>query len=269
MRLPQRSGITANLSRNARFIRPALIALIAADIIALAAFSVRLESVTTTTFTPGALPVASAQPPVQPSAGVPVPPAAPVVVTAPGTSVALPTTKPETQVPVRPAEPAPPQEPVDPSAPGTGNESAKIARCVIPIKEPATSGGLQTLIGFAPAFGPFKDEAFAAATLYQPVLQLLGPILAKYPEIAPRIEPALTPFLDAFSGLLTQTFNLIAPLYTPYRQDILKAEAELAAALTPFVQKLATSPLGGCIVELQAVLLEDSAAPTTATKKAG
>lgn len=256
MRLPSRAGITADLARNARFLKPALVALIIADVIALAAFSVRLESVTTTTVTPGA-PALVAAPEVQPSVEVPpVPPAAPVVVSPPVTPVVA---TPPAEEPDEPRTPVEPTEP-DTSGPGTPPATARIARCTIPIKEPTTSGGLQTLIGFAPAFGPFKDEAFAAAAVYQPVLQLLGPILAKYPQIAPKIEPAMAPFLDAFAGLLNQTFTLIAPLYTPYRQDVLAAEAQLAAALAPIVQSLATSPLGGCIVELQAVLLEDSKA---------
>lgn len=249
MRIP---GAGAQLGRNAHFLRPALIALLAIDLLALAAFSVRLEAVTTTTVTPGAPAVVSTAP-VQPSTQVPVPPAVPVV---------LPPSAP-VLTPVAPAQPTAPEpteppatDPEEPTAPG--GPSARIARCTIPIKEPTTSGGLQSLISFAPAFGPFKDEAFAAASAYQPLLQLLGPILARYPAIAPKIEPAMQPFLDAFAGLLDRTFTLIAPFYAPYRQDVLAAEAKLAAALGPYAQTLATSPLGGCIVELQAALLEDS-----------
>ncbi|MET3960523.1 hypothetical protein ABIE44_000457 [Marmoricola sp. OAE513] len=250
----------AALNRNARFIKPALIVLIAVDLLALAAFSVRLDSVTTTTSVPGPPPAAVLAPVTAPPAA-PVPPALPAVsVGVGGTPISTPA-KPS-PTPSKPAAPVTP-EPTDPAEP-TEPGSVKIARCVIPIKEPTTSGGLQTLIGFAPAFGPFKAEAFAPAAAYQPLLQLLGPILAKYPEIAPKIEPALTPLLDTFAALLDQGFNLIAPLYSPYRQSFLEAEGKLAAALAPYSQKLAASPLGGCIVELQAALLEDST-PTART----
>lgn len=253
-----------SLTRNARFIKPGLIALIAVDLIALGAFAVRVETVTTTTSTP-ATPVVVAGQPTGPVPQLPVVPPALPAVDLGGSGVELPAATPTPSTTPTPT-PAPTEEPTTgPTDPGP--DAVRIARCPIPIKEPTTSGGLQTLIGFAPAFGPFKAEAFAAAAAYQPLLQLLGPILAKYPEIAPKIEPAMKPFLGAFAGLLDQVFALVEPLYGPYRQQILEAEGELAAALAPITQELAASPLGGCIVELQAALVEDTQAPAKAAAK--
>ncbi|MCW2801625.1 MAG: hypothetical protein JWQ70_3097 [Aeromicrobium sp.] len=138
------------------------------------------------------------------------------------------------------------------------------AKCPIELPEPAHDGGLQSLITFAPAFGPFKDEAFAAAAAYQPALQLLGPILAQYPKFAPTLEPALDPLLNAFEGLLDAGYKLLGPYYAPYRQKVLKAEGDLAAKLAPYSQKLAASPLAGCLVDLEAALVNDTK-PATST----
>jgi hypothetical protein len=243
------------LAANLRFLRPALIVLLAVDVIALGAFAVRVESVTRTVTTP---PVVSAQPPAPLVPVATTPKAVPVVTSVPlGTDASRGDVDTAVPAATKPT-PTPTPAPGTPTDPGT-DEPTRVARCPIGIKEPTTSGGLQTLIAYAPAFGPFRDEAFAAASAYQPLLQLLGPILAKYPEIAPEVEPALTPFLSAFAGLLDQGYTLIAPLYAPYREGFLAAESKLAAALAPYAQKLATSPLGGCVVALQAALVEDTA----------
>lgn len=130
--------------------------------------------------------------------------------------------------------------------------------CPIPLKEPDQSGGLQSLIDFAPAFGQFSAEAFAAASAYQPALQLLGPILAQYPDLAPRITPLVGPLLAQWQKVLDSLYRLIGPYYAPYRTQVLDAEGKLAAALAPYAQKLANSPLGGCIVDVEAALVQDT-----------
>jgi hypothetical protein len=240
---------------NATFLRPAIITVIALDLAVLAAFSVRLESRTITTTTPGASAQVAA-PVTVPNPVVPqAPPVIPAAVLGSGGVPLGP--EPSASPSSAPSPSAGPSvSPVDPTTPP--DEAVTIARCPIKIKEPTTSGGLQSLIGFAPAFGPFKAEAFAAASAYQPLLQLIGPILAKYPEIAPKIEPAMAPFLQAFAGLLDTVYDLISPVYSPYRQQVLEAETKLATALAPYAESLVASPLGGCVVELQAALLEDT-----------
>ncbi|KRC53389.1 MULTISPECIES: hypothetical protein [unclassified Nocardioides] len=146
---------------------------------------------------------------------------------------------------------APPEEGGVPAGPG-------IPPCPIRLSEHPQSGGLQSLVPFAPAFGPFSAEAFALASAYQPELQLLGPILAQYPGIEPAVEPILTPLVSTLGTLLTRGLDVINPLYGPYRTRFLEAETKLAAALAPYSQALAHNALGGCIVELQSALLTAS-----------
>ncbi|RNL79848.1 hypothetical protein [Nocardioides marmorisolisilvae] len=241
------------LAGNLKFLRPALFALLVLDVIVLGAFAVQVEKVTRTVTIPGAVAQTAAPltPLPSPSTPVPVPAAVPIVSTTGGgtTTVAVPTVE----------KPTPSPTPTPTASPTPGGEGTTVAKCPIPLKEPAASGGLQTLISYAPAFGPFRDEAFAAASAYQPLLQLLGPILAQYPQLAPKVEPAFAPFLAAFAGLLDQGYTLLAPLYAPHREAVLDAESKLAAALAPYAQKLATSALGGCVVDLEAALVQDTA----------
>jgi hypothetical protein len=171
--------------------------------------------------------------------------------------------------PARTHGPAPSASPVPttsstgnptPSAPG-GTQPLAPASCPIKISDaPPQSGGLQSLISFAPAFGEFSAEAFAMASAYQPMLELLGPILAQYPEMAPKIAPLVTPLVSVLRTATNTLFGLLAPIYTPYRQQVLKAETKLAAGLAPYAKKLATSPLGGCIVDLETALVQDRSA---------
>lgn len=240
-----------------RFLRPVLYAVLVLDVVALGAFAVRVQTVTRTESSPATAqataPLVPAAP-TAPAAPLPVPPVVAIgtttatggVVAEPALDSPAPTKAPDRGAPT----PTPGVAPTNQPSP---------AKCPIGLKEPASSGGLQTLISYAPAFGPFRDEAFAAAAAYQPVLQLLGPILSQYPKVAGQIEPALAPFLGAFASLLDQGYSLVAPLYAPHRAEVLEAEGKLAAALAPYAQKLATSELGGCVVDLQAALLQDTA----------
>lgn len=246
------------LAGRLRFLRPALFAVLVLDVIVLGAFAVRVQSVTRTVTIPGAAAQTSAPlAPVAPTSAAepvaPVAPAVPVALAPSGSATAPATPVTDEPTPTLPPTPTPTASPTA----GDGG-GVTVAKCPIALKEPARSGGLQTLIAYAPAFGPFRDEAFAAASAYQPLLQLLGPILAQYPQIAPKIEPALAPFLTAFAGLLDQGYTLLAPLYAPHREAVLDAESKLAAALAPYSQKLATSALGGCVVDLEAALVQDT-----------
>lgn len=171
-------------------------------------------------------------------------------------SVHVTTTQTRTVVPLSAVEPAarPTSVPPAPASPVSAQQP-----CPIPLKAPAQTGGLQSLIDFAPAFGPFSAEAFAAASAYQPMLQLLGPILAQYPALAPKLSPVIDPLIQLSGQGLTVVYGLIEPLYAPYRQQVLQAETRLAAALAPYAQQLANSPLGGCIVGLEAALVSAGA----------
>ena len=238
--------------------RPARVAvgsIVVLDLLALVALSVQRTTTTTNTVRPAAdQPVVTQTVTLTPTSslpgdggglvGAPVVAEPPVIATT--TPVALPSAT--STSPVAP-----------PSTPGV-EPDATIADCPIALQKPATSGGLQSLIDFAPAFGPFSAEAFAAASAYQPLLQLIGPILAQYPKLAPKVAPLMNGLLTPWERLLDTAFGLLAPFYAPHRQAVLGAESKLAAFFAPYAQKLATSPLGGCIVDLEAALVGDTVA---------
>ena len=236
-----------------RLVRALVVAVIAIDLVALAAIAVHTTATTTRTVTRlpvGALAAATPTPSAPPTAAAPapggpvsdVPPALPVASAVPAAA--------STAALRASTSPAPP--------PTSSPSPTPTANCPLPLKPPEQSGGLQSLIDFAPAFGPFSAEAFAAASAYQPLLQLLGPILAQYPVIGARIQPELNAFLAPWEHLLEAVFSVIQPAYEPHRQQVLSAETALASSLAPYAEKLATSPLGGCLVDLEAALVNDT-----------
>lgn len=240
------------MSGRLRWARSGVIALIALDLLALAAFSVHETRVTVKTVTP----VAQTQQ-AAPAPGNALPSGIPATSTAPPPSavVAFDST-PTTSAPVAPiSKPSTTgKKPTKPTTP-SGGDTFGPADCPIPLQKPTQQGGLQSLISFAPAFGPFSAEAFAAASAYQPLLQLIGPILAQYPSMAPTLAPVLTPLVTSFATGSNALFTLVSPLYGPYRTQILQQETALAAYFAPYSEKLANSPLGGCIVDLEAGLV--------------
>lgn len=245
-----------------RVARPVLIGVVALDLLALAAFSVRLDDVTRTTTTPASGSSFGQPVTVAPPVGTQIPVGGAVLAPGGGTAISSVVSTTPTK-PTRTTKPTtPPGDTGPPAPPGT----VGIPRCPIPIKKPTSNGGLQSLIDFAPAFGPFSAEAFAAASAYQPLLQLIGPILAEYPKMAPTLRPLITPFLTAISNLENAGFTVIGPLYSPHREAVLEAEGKFAAALAPYSQKLVASPLGGCVVELQSALLDDAGPTTTSAR---
>jgi hypothetical protein len=239
-------------------LRNVLLVFIALDLVVLVAFSVRVSTTTRTTSAPAAVVPAETGAPAIPAPPVPVADAG-VPLGGGGVPIsqvdapAAPSTAPSTP-PHSPAvsQPTPTEEPA-PAPP----QVAKGKPCPIDIASSETGGGLQSLIDLVPAFGPYKAEAFAFAPAMQPVLQLIGPILERYPALATTLKPALDPLLGAFAKLLDAGFSLISPLYAPYRQQVLDAETKLAAALAPYAQQLANSELGGCIIAVQNALLGD------------
>jgi hypothetical protein len=237
-----------------RTVRAALTSVIVVALLAGVGLSVRRTTTTTTTSRPAAntvpapsasAPSVSALPPVdvQP---LPVSATAPAVTPTPTT----PTGDDTTSTPTAPA-----------SAPAAGIPAVQIAsigKCPIKLSTPKNMGGVQSLVAFAPAFGPFSAEAFAAAAAYQPELELLGPILAQYPSFAPVVAPLLKPVLSLFSSGSNSLFAVIAPLYKPYRTEVLSAETKLAAAIAPLSAKVTGTPLAGCVVDLEAALVGDT-----------
>jgi hypothetical protein len=115
-------------------------------------------------------------------------------------------------------------------------------------------GGLQSLIAFAPLFGPFSAEAFASAAAFQPLLELFGPLLVNFASQYTTVQPELTPLINQVESLENEGFAVISPLYLPYRTEFLSAETELATAVAPFAQALATNPAATCVVDIESAL---------------
>lgn len=241
------------------------------DVLVIGAAAVQVDAVVARTSTAQAAPAPA---PATPPTGVLAPTTIPEWPSGPLTGVPISDGGPVAGAPVLPElpsgsgtdEPSSPGKGPTPKPPSEGPGETPAGRsippCPIKISERPQTGGLQSLVPFAPAFGPFSAEAFALASAYQPELQLLGPILAQYPRIEPVVTPILTPLTTTLGTLLTKGLDLVGPLYGPYRSQFLEAETKLAAALAPYSQALAYSKLGGCIVELQSALLAASESGT-------
>ncbi|WP_370248807.1 hypothetical protein [Nocardioides sp.] len=258
--------------RRLRIARAVVLGIVVVDLAALGVTAVQRVETTTTTSAP--LVNAQAAPaPVLPAAPSSVP-VVPDAVVPPGLVTDVPI-DPGPPAPVGPApeptdEPTPdpeptdeptPVDPVDPGGPGEvpASDAAVFKECPAPLPAPGPEddGGLRSLVPLAPAFGPFSGEAFAPAAAYQPFLQVLGPLLARYPSLHRQLAPALDPLVEALGSGATSFLDALTPLYGPYRQRVLQAEADLAAALAPLSERAAYSEIGGCLVALQAALLPD------------
>jgi hypothetical protein len=163
--------------------------------------------------------------------------------------------------------------PVSPPSTGSsssgGSSPTVTATCPLGLKVPTETGGLQSLISLAPAFGPFSAEAFAAAGAYAPLLTLLGPILAEYPALAPKFASFTNPLVAVFAAITTAGFGLLSPLYGPYREKVLDAESKLAAAFAPYANQLVNSPVGGCAIAVESLLLDPASASAITTQLSG
>lgn len=228
-------------------------AIVAVDLVALSASA--LHRTTTTTVQHRRAAVLAAAPPTQRAAARSASAPAPALPPAAAFPVAAGVNSPATATPTATTPPASTTTP--PAGTSTPPVVTEAADCPIPLQKPATNGGLQSLIGFAPAFGPFSAEAFAMASAYQPLLQLLGPVLAQFPALEAKAQPEIDEFLKPWENVLNAAFAVLSPLYTPYRSPVLSAETKFAAFLAPYAESLATSPLGGCLVDVEAALVGD------------
>lgn len=239
------------LTRRPRLTRGALVTVIVLDLIAVIGFAFHRTTTETTTVQPlaAAAPHPAAKPP---RAATPAAPAVAAAVTA----------RAPRSHPQRPSSGAPHDASSSgtPSAPGgvPAVPRAALGKCPAPLATPSKLGGVQSLVSFAPAFGPFSAEAFAAASAYQPVLELLGPVLAEYPKYAPVIGPLVAPLVEVFAAGSQSLFGAIEPAYAPHRPKVLAAETRLATALAPYAAKLAGTPLAGCLVDVEAALVGDA-----------
>lgn len=57
---------------------------------------------------------------------------------------------------------------------------------------------------------------------------------------------------------MIRILEAILPYYGPYRNDVLKAEGDLAKALTPFLESLYKTPTAQCLVAWEAQRIRDA-----------
>jgi hypothetical protein len=140
---------------------------------------------------------------------------------------------------------------------------ADLPACPLPLPAPAPAeqGGLASLVGLSPLFGPYSSEAFAAAPLFQPLLQDFGPFLVAFADQYAAAEPSLAPLIAQVESLENSGYSATSPLYAPYSSQFLTAETTLATALAPLVKTAATNEGTSCVVDIEAVLSAATPAP--------
>ncbi|WP_433661966.1 hypothetical protein ACQPW1_07300 [Nocardia sp. CA-128927] len=130
--------------------------------------------------------------------------------------------------------------------------------CPIGWPAPKQQGGLASLIGLAPLAGPFSSEAFALGSVYQPILQLAGPVLAEIAPILAQYQPAIDPFITQVQGVEAIVLQAILPYYGPYRGQLIAAEGELAKVLAPILTNAYNSEAASCFVAWQGQIIDQA-----------
>jgi hypothetical protein len=223
-----------------------------------------------TTVTRQAAPTAATQPPTDASASPAAGPVtaddtsglagtSPLAAVAPDPSVTA-ITPPVTTAPATLASSPAVSSPSPSASTSPASPTAVLPVCPLALSAPKQSGGLASLIGLSPLFGPFSAEAFASAAAFQPVLQLFGPFLVEFATGYAAVQPSLAPLIGQLQSLENQGFSVLSPLYGPYRTEVLSAETGLAKALAPFAQLAVSNPASSCLVDIEGILT--SASPT-------
>jgi hypothetical protein len=152
------------------------------------------------------------------------------------------------------ADPAPSPTPTPAPATLPPASVPALPACPLPLDAPAQPGGLASLVGLSPLFGPFSAEAFASAAAFQPVLELFGPFLVAFAAAYGTAEPTLAPLVSGVEAFENDGFTVISPLYGPHRAEFLTAETTLATALAPLAETLVTNPAASCVIDIEGVL---------------
>lgn len=186
-----------------------------------------------------------------------LPPRPVVAVTAPAATAGsprpvavAPTTTATTQPPAAPPTSLVPPPPVPPPL------DTPPRPCALGLPTPEHTGGVAALVDLVPLFGPFTAEAFALQPAWGPFLNDIGPLVALGATALDKAKPLLDALTPALQGLEQAGFDLLAPLYLPFRQDFLDAQADLAAALAPITQAISTAPGTECLIALQGLLTD-------------
>ncbi|GAA5080288.1 hypothetical protein [Nocardia iowensis] len=231
-----------------------------------------------------AAPQAPADPPGAPAPAAPAPNAPAPGGPAPATSVPLGSGGAPTAVAINPGA----GTPAAPSAPGAGAPNSSVPlgagapnssvplggsgatnpfaaapvgtqpACPLGWPAPKQQGGLASLIGLAPLAGPFSSEAFALGSVYQPILQLAGPVLAEVAPVIAHYQPAIDPFITQVQGVEAVVLQAILPYYGPYRDQLIAAEGELAKVLAPILTRAYNSEIASCFVAWQGQIIDQA-----------
>jgi hypothetical protein len=140
------------------------------------------------------------------------------------------------------------------TAPGTANPFAAVPTatqppCPLGWPESKQQGGLASLIGLARLAGQFSSKAFALGSVYQPILQLAGPVLAEIAPIITRYQPMIDPLINQVQGVEAVVLQAILPYYGPYRDQLIAAEGDFA--LAPVLTRAYNSEIASCLVAWQ------------------
>jgi len=127
--------------------------------------------------------------------------------------------------------------------------------CPLGWPAPQQQGGLASLIGLAPLAGPFSSEAFALGSVYQPILQLAGPVLAEIAPVITRNQPAIDVVTVQVQAVEAAVLQAILPYYGPYRDQLIAAEGGLSRQLAPILDRVYDSPAASCFVAWQGQLI--------------
>lgn len=130
--------------------------------------------------------------------------------------------------------------------------------CPLGWPAPKQQGGLASLIGLAPLAGPFSSEAFALGSVYQPILQLAGPVLAEIAPVLARYQPTIDPFITQVQGVEAVVLQAILPYYGPYRDQLIAAEGGLAKVLAPILTNAYNSEAASCFVAWQGQIIDQA-----------
>ncbi|MGX1808431.1 hypothetical protein ACWIGI_22150 [Nocardia sp. NPDC055321] len=130
--------------------------------------------------------------------------------------------------------------------------------CPLGWPAPKQQGGLASLIGLAPLAGPFSSEAFALGSVYQPILRLVGPVLAEISPVITQHQPLIDPLIAQVQGVEAVVLEAILPYYGPYRAQLIAAEGELAKTLAPILDRAYNSEIASCFVAWQGQIIEQA-----------
>ncbi|WP_327139227.1 hypothetical protein [Nocardia sp. NBC_01327] len=130
--------------------------------------------------------------------------------------------------------------------------------CPLGWPAPKQQGGLASLIGLAPLAGPFSSEAFALGSVYQPILQLAGPVLAEIAPVITQNQPLIDPIIANVQAVEAVVLQAILPYYGPYRAQLIAAEGDFAKTLAPILDHAYNSEAASCLVAWQGQIIDQA-----------